>query len=92
LGLAFQAISSRAEAQTTVRNTDSGSWKTVMASISGFALGGSQLVLCYDKGSDTVFHMVEVDRLIEEHMNSFPFINISIKSQFVVNSQNPMIL
>jgi hypothetical protein len=44
-----------------VQNTGSGLWKTETASLPGSALG--QLLVKYDKGDDTVFHMVEIERV-----------------------------
>jgi hypothetical protein len=44
-----------------VQNTSSGLWKTETVSLPGSALG--ELLLKHERGDDTVFHMVEIERV-----------------------------
>ncbi len=44
-----------------VQNTSSGLWKTEMVSLPGLALG--ELMLRHERGDDTVFHLVEIERV-----------------------------
>jgi hypothetical protein len=43
---------------TLIQNTDSGQWKTKTVAFSE----PTELVLNYESGDDTVFHMIEVER------------------------------
>jgi hypothetical protein len=43
-------------------NSDSGQWKTMMVMMPRNALRGEQLLLNYESGPDTVFHLVEIER------------------------------
>jgi len=45
-----------------IRNTDSGEWKTVSVELERAALSHAELLLQYEGGEDTVFHMVEMER------------------------------
>ena len=47
------------EKVTLVQNTDSGKWITKSIKSSGF----SELSLNYVSGDDTLFHLIEVDRI-----------------------------
>lgn len=47
------------EQATLVQNTDSGKWITKSIKSSGF----SELSLNYVSGDDTIFHLIEVDRV-----------------------------
>jgi len=44
---------------THIQNTDSGEWKTKTVTFSGV----TDLVLNYESGDDTVFHLIEVERM-----------------------------
>ena len=44
---------------TRIQNKNSGAWKTQTVPFSGI----SDLVLKYDSGDDTIFHLIEVDRI-----------------------------
>jgi hypothetical protein len=54
-------VSSQAE-RTLVQNTDSGEWKTFAVALPRVALQNAQLLLNYEGGDDTVFHMVEIEK------------------------------
>lgn len=45
-----------------LHNSDSGQWKTVKISMPRQRLRGAQLLLNYEGGDDTVFHMIEIER------------------------------
>ncbi|TWT80327.1 hypothetical protein CA13_17400 [Planctomycetes bacterium CA13] len=45
-----------------VHNKDSGQWKTVAVDIPRKQFGDTQLLLNYESGEDTVFHMIEIER------------------------------
>ena len=47
-----------------VQNTGSGLWKTEAVSLSGSV---SELWLKYEEGDDTVFHMLEIERVQRSH-------------------------
>ena len=44
-----------------IRNSGSGEWKTMMVDVSRAALRNAELLLNYEGGDDTVFHMIEID-------------------------------
>jgi hypothetical protein len=44
---------------TCVQNTNSGEWKTKIVTFSGI----TELVLNHESGDDTVFHLIEVERM-----------------------------
>ena len=44
------------------RNTDTGQWKTVKITTPRRRLQNAQVLLNYEDGDDTVFHMIEVER------------------------------
>ena len=46
-----------------VRNTDSGLWKVLEASVSGSELKRVEFSLRHKKGDDTIFHMIEIERV-----------------------------
>jgi hypothetical protein len=46
---------------TRVQNTNSGLWKTETVSLPGSAVG--ELLLKHEAGDDTIFHMVEIERV-----------------------------
>jgi hypothetical protein len=48
--------------KTVVRNTGSGTWKTVTVPMSGQQLQGAELLLNHEGGDDTVFHMIEIEK------------------------------
>jgi hypothetical protein len=64
-------ISGRSGAKR-VQNTSSGLWKTETVSLPGSALG--ELLLKHERGDDTVFHMVEIERV--------PLMNANEKTSF----------
>jgi len=43
-------------------NTNSGKWKTLSVIMPGMALQEGQLLLNYEKGDDTIFHMIEIEK------------------------------
>jgi hypothetical protein len=45
-----------------VHKSDSGEWKTASVNMPGSALHGTELLLNYEKGGNTVFHMIEIER------------------------------
>ena len=45
------------------RNGDSGQWKTVKITMPRKRLRDAQLLLNYEGGDDTVFHMIEIERI-----------------------------
>jgi hypothetical protein len=47
------------DGSTLIQNTDSGGWKTKTVTLAGV----TELVLNYESGDDTVFHLVEVTRI-----------------------------
>ncbi|VGO20707.1 hypothetical protein [Pontiella sulfatireligans] len=46
-----------------VQNTDSGLWKEVLVTVSGPELSKANLKLRHEKGDDTTFHMIEIERI-----------------------------
>jgi len=44
-----------------VQNVDSGQWKVESVALSSFR--GDELLLKYEKGDDTVFHLIEIERI-----------------------------
>lgn len=46
-----------------IRNSNSGKWKTVTFEMSGKVLQNAELQLNYEGGEDTVFHMVEIEKI-----------------------------
>jgi hypothetical protein len=46
------------EGATSIQNTNSSEWRTKVVLLSGVA----ELVLKYESGEDTVFHLIEVER------------------------------
>ena len=46
-----------------IRNSNSGKWKTVTFEMSGKVLQNAELQLNYEGGEDTIFHMVEIEKI-----------------------------
>jgi hypothetical protein len=46
------------EGATRIKNTNSGEWRTQVVSLSGV----TELVLNYESGDNTLFHLIEVER------------------------------
>ena len=45
-----------------VHNGDSGRWKTITVSMPQTRLRDAGLLLNYESGADTIFHMIEIER------------------------------